>query len=525
MSDVPAISTEQLKKLIEINMRINSSYSDPNTLVVYVLESARVLAKCEAASLFLVNPGEETLRFVVELGADGAEAKRTVVSGNSIAGWVVKHGQPLIVDDVSKDVRFSSFVQENSRHIARNVLAVPLQVKNSCLGAIEMVNRLDGGRFGRTDLDVLSLLGLQFGIALQNARAYKTARERIGALQSVVYAGGGYHPFVAKSPVVIDLLRVIDEVAKTNSSVLISGESGTGKEVFAEQLHLKSPRSGKQFVRVNCATLSPALLERRLFGHGDSAGADSASNYKSLFETADGGTIFFDEIGELPLELQAKLLRVIKERMFERTGSQEMVPVDVRVVASTSRNLETMVGDGMFLGDLYYRLNVLPLNIPPLRQRKEDIQPLAEFFLDKFSGSTKKNFEGLSPAALDVLYRYMWPGNVRELENAVERACILGRPPFIEANDFRLNAVPGFSEAQPLAKNTVSEVVSGEDRTLKTAVNTFKKAYVTQVLEQNRWNQTATAKVLDVQRTYVSKLLNELEIHRPSNSPAQASSV
>ena len=325
-------------------------------------------------------------------------------------------------------------------------------------------------------------------------------------MQNTITSGSEFHSFISKSPVISDLLDVVDQVARTNSSVLILGESGVGKELFAEQLHLKSPRARKPFIRVNCAALSPLLLESELFGHVKGAFTDAVSNRKGRFEMADGGTIFLDEIGELPLDLQVKLLRVIQSKNFERVGSSETITVDVRIVAATNRDIEKMVQEGTFRSDLYYRLNVLPIYVPPLRQRKEDIEPLAMYFLRKFSVETKKHFTEFCDLSLDALYSYYWPGNVRELENTIERACVLGNPPTIKLADLRLNTKKNTEET------CVSFMDDEEDKTLKTAINRFKKSYVTRILEQTSWNQTEAGKILGIQRTYVSRLINELGI-------------
>jgi Nif-specific regulatory protein len=219
----------------------------------------------------------------------------------------------------------------------------------------------------------------------------------------------------------------------------------------------------------------------------------------------------------MPLNLQAKLLRAIQERKFERVGSSETISVDVRIIAATNRNLEEMVRTKTFRDDLYYRLNVLPLNIPPLRRRKEDILPLATFFLQKYSSEMKKNFVSFSPSAIKALYSYSWPGNVRELENTVERACILGQEPQIHTGDLRLPiSEEGGGTVYTDSDGSLAEEISlSEDRTLKTAVNRFKKKYIEKVLMMSGWNQTETARILDVQRTYVTKLIQELDIKKP----------
>ncbi len=498
-----SLDAETINALIEINALINSEYCDVNALLVRILESAMRLVACESSSILLVSKADNLLHFEVALGPKGTEAKSVPVAKGSIAGWVYEHRESLVVNDVPNDPRFFSGVQDKTGYATRNMIAVPLRIKSKCIGVIELLNK--NGDFTRHDLETIESLGVQASIAYQNAQTYRTARNEIAALQNTIEQGNEFHSFIANSSAVLDLVNVVNQVARTNSSVLILGESGVGKELFAEQLHLKSNRAKKPFVRVNCAALSPLLLESELFGHVKGAFTDAVSNRKGRFEMADGGTIFLDEIGELPLDLQVKLLRVIQSRQFEKVGSSETQMVDVRIIAATNRDIEAMVQEGTFRSDLYYRLNVLPLYIPPLRQRKGDIEPLATFFMDKFSAETKKNFLGFSAEAMDALYSYYWPGNVRELENTIERACVLGSPPYIQFADLRLHV-------KPLNYETEVETLSEEDKTLKAAVNRFKKAYVTKVLEETSWNQTEAGKILGIQRTYVSRLMNELNI-------------
>lgn len=511
-----SIDLAKLKTLIEINARINSSYSDVDTLLVYILESAMCLVECESSSLLLVKE-DGTLRFVVALGPKGAEAQNIPVDKNSIAGWVAENNKALIINNVSSDPRFNNTVQKKTGYVTRKMIAIPMRIKGMCIGVIELINKNGSRDFNNEDLMILELLSNLAAIAYSNAYSYRSAQDKISVLQNTIDSGSAYHSFVANSPVILDLMRVIDEVAKTNSSVLITGESGVGKELFAEQLHLKSPRVGKPFVRVNCAALSAPLLESELFGHVKGAFTDAVSDREGRFEAANGGTLFLDEIGELPLDLQAKLLRVLQEHSFERVGSNKTISVDVRIVAATNRDLEKMVADGAFRGDLFYRLNVLPLHIPPLRERKEGIEPLASFFLKRLCGEIKKNFTGFSPAAMRVLYDYYWPGNIRELENSIERACVLGTPPLIQANDLHINA-PANVAAEKGGESFFDSVAddllaaSDGDRTLKTALTKFKTAYVKQILNETSWNQTEAGKILGIQRTYVSRLLNELHI-------------
>jgi Nif-specific regulatory protein len=316
-------------------------------------------------------------------------------------------------------------------------------------------------------------------------------------------SGKGFHTMISRSPVMTEMIKIIDRVAKTDSSVLITGESGTGKELFAEQIHLRSPRNDAPFVRVNCAAIPEGLLESELFGHVRGAFTSAVSNRKGRFEMANGGTIFLDEIGDMPLALQAKLLRVIQEKAFEKVGSDNTITVNTRILAATNRNIKAMADKGEFRGDLYYRLNVVPLHVPPLRQRTEDIPDLARFFMTKYMKQNKKEFTGFSQDALEAIITYSWPGNIRELENCVERACVIACGKWIKREDLLLNAVGNAAGAG-----------QGGGRNLKTATNVFKANFIRKVLDENQWNQTETAKALDIQRTYLSRLMKDLNIKK-----------
>ncbi len=495
------VDINKLNTLIEINGRINSSYSDINTLLTYILESAMYLVACESASLLLVNKDSDTLRFELALGPKGPEAREFLVNiEGSIAGWVVRHNESLIINDVVNDPRHSHTVPKGTGYITCNMISIPLRMNTECVGVVQLLNKANGEQFNKDDLELLELMVSQASIVYQNAVYYARSQNEIDLLQNQLAAGQEYHAFVAESSAIHDLMVIVERVAETTSSVLILGESGVGKELFAEQIHLKSPRANKPFIRVNCAALSPALLESELFGHVKGAYTDAVTTTRGRFETADGGTIFLDEIGDMPLDLQAKLLRAIQHKSFEKVGSSETISVDVRILAATNRDIEKLVEEGKFRGDLYYRLNVVPIYIPPLRKRTEDIPPLAEFFCRKFSKETKKSFLGISEQAMGALLAYSWPGNIRELENTIERACVIGKPPYILKDDLRLNL-----------RIIPEESLSG-DKTLKTALNVFKKQYIKRVLGENKWNQTETARVLDIQRTYLSRLMKELDI-------------
>jgi Nif-specific regulatory protein len=495
------IDAEKLNALIEINTLINSNYTDVTALLAHILESAMRLVDGEASSILLVDSNRKYLRFEVALGPKGLDAKKLVVKlDEGIAGWVVKNNRSLIVNDTAHDPRYSPLVQQSTGYKTQNMIAVPMRVKDECIGVIEILNKGSEREFCLSDLEVLEILANQAAIAYQNASVLQRSRDEIVVLQDQIATDRGYHTMIARSPVILEKLDIVERVAKSDSSVLILGESGVGKELFAEQLHLKSDRSAGPFVRVNCAALPEGLLESELFGHVKGAFTDAISNRKGRFEVADQGTIFLDEIGDLPLSLQSKLLRVIQNKSFEKVGSSETITVNVRIIAATNRDIEKLVEEQKFRSDLYYRLNVLPLYIPPLRQRIEDIPELAHFFLKKFRHEVKKEFVGFSEGAISAILSYSWPGNIRELENTVERACVIGKPPYIKEEDLLLNI-----HSMP-DNNTYT------DKGLKSVLNLFKKHYIQKVLEESEWNQTIAAQVLDIQRTYLSRLIKELEI-------------
>jgi Nif-specific regulatory protein len=498
------IDARKLETLIEINTLINSNYTDGTSLLTQILESAMRLTEGDSSSLLLLSKETNTLNFEIALGAKGSAVKKhSLKPGEGIAGWVALHNTSLIVNDVESDPRFNAGIDKASGYRTTSILAVPMRVKDECVGVIEIINKKNQKYFDNEDLEWLEVFATQAGIAIQNARYFQKVQEELHYLSDQIHAEKGYHSFVAKSKAIQDKLELVDKVAKTDSSVLILGESGVGKELFAEQIHLRSNRSLKPFIRVNCAALPEGILESELFGHVKGAFTDAVQSRKGRFELANEGTIFLDEIGDFPLKLQAKLLRVIQQKSFEKVGSSDTISVDVRIIAATNKDLETLVSKGEFRNDLYYRLNVLPILIPPLRQRAEDIPELADFFLKKFCRETNKSMRGFSEDAVEAMLSYQWPGNIRELENAVERACVIGKGPMVQAQDLLIGSTSSQGET----------AYSG--MSLKEAINLFKKHYIQASLEENNWHQTETAKALDIQRTYLSRLIKELDIANP----------
>jgi Nif-specific regulatory protein len=310
--------------------------------------------------------------------------------------------------------------------------------------------------------------------------------------------------FIAESAVMKEKLAGLEKIARTDSPVLILGESGVGKEIFAEEVHLRSGRADGPFVKVRCAALSPELAEREIFGCVENAFDGAIAGLKGHIESAEGGTLFLDEIADVDMSIQAKLLRFLAEKSFEKAGADVSSTADVRIVAVTNKNLESLIEGGHFRKDLYYRLNVLPIRVPPLRERGEDIMRLADFFKGKYERAAGKQFEGFSKAAISALMSYAWLGNVRELSNCIERACVVASGPFIEKDDLFLVNEPAMAD------------IINADCDLKTAINDFKRRFIRAALERNKWNQTRTAEILDIERTYLSRLINELGVRKES---------
>ncbi len=302
---------------------------------------------------------------------------------------------------------------------------------------------------------------------------------------------------IAESIKMEEVLSIAARVAESKASVLIRGESGTGKELLAKAVHFAGPRKDKPFIAVNCAALNENLLESELFGHEKGAFTGADKQRIGRFEIADGGTLFLDEVGDLPLSTQVKLLRVLQEQRFERVGSSKTISVDVRVIAATNRDLAQLIQDSRFRDDLFYRLNVVTIEIPPLRERKEDIKPLIEFYTKKFSQETKYPNLNFSKEAMDVLLKYSYPGNVRELENIVHRAIVLSRNELITAD-----VISGNLETQQSEQNA-------DSLDLNEQVENLEKKLVTKALEETKGNQTQAANLLGISERNLRYRLNK----------------
>ena len=322
----------------------------------------------------------------------------------------------------------------------------------------------------------------------------------------------GFHNIVGKSKKMQEIYRIIVKVATTDSTVLIYGQSGTGKELIARAIHFNSPRREKQFVPVDCAVLSENLLESELFGHVRGSFTGAVTTKPGLFEVADGGTVFLDEVGNISLSIQAKLLRVLQEREFTPVGGTKAKKVDIRLIAATNKDLEKMIKEETFREDLYYRLNIVPISLPPLRERQEDIPILAVYFLKKYAEEMGKTIKGFTPEAMEKMMKYPWPGNVRELENVVERTVVMIDDEMVRVEHLIL---PGQHEKEvlenqiPLTSDQLKEI---KKQMREKAVEEIERAFVLNALERHQWNVTRAAEEVGMLRPNFQALMRKYNL-------------
>jgi Nif-specific regulatory protein len=501
---VSPTKSKDLEEILKISMLINSTF-DINEVLNRIMDSANRVVKAEASSILLIDETRDSLYFHVALGDKGEEVKKfTVKMGEGIAGWVAKNSKPLLVPDVQKDNRWFKDISKKIDYQTKSILCVPLKLKNKTIGVLEVINKMGGNSFSLEDQSLLETFSNLAAISIQNARSYQDIKfENINLRKEL------FHPkppprFIGETSIIKEKLEMVEQVAPTNTTVLLLGESGTGKELFAEHVHHHSSRRGKPLIKVNCAAIPDNLIETELFGHVKGAFTNAVTDKMGRFELANGGTIFLDEVGELSAPVQSKLLRVLQDHTFDMVGGTTTRTVDIRLIAATNKNLYEEVSKNRFREDLFFRINVFPIFIPPLRERKEDISLLADYFLRRFNSDLKKNIKEILPEAMNLLKRYYWPGNVRELQNVIERSVVLCKGEEIGRKDL-------YIESESIS---VKSVDIEPDLSLKSAVNDFKRGYITKVLEKSGWKQTKASEILKIQRTYLSRLINELNINK-----------
>ncbi len=495
---IKEIGKEELEKLIEVTGKLLSTI-DYDKLLEIIFESAKVLTNSEASSLLLMDEKVNKLKFAVATG----EAKDKLLSlyvpldEESIAGYVAKEKKPVIVNDVRKFPKWYSKIDEITKFKTRSILAVPLILEGNIIGVIEVLNKKGFEGYAEDDLKLLQILAEQAAKVLKNASLYKSLvdkeklREDIESLKYTI---------VGKNPVLQKVIELAKKVAKTDTTVLMFGESGTGKELLARYIHNHSERKHNPFIIVNCAAIPSTLIESELFGYEKGAFTGALQRKLGKFELAHKGTIFLDEIGDLTLDTQVKILRFLEEKEFERLGGKETIRVDVRIIAATNQNLERLIKEKKFREDLYYRINVFPIELPPLRERKEDIPLLVEHFIRLFNYETTKGIEGIEEDALGVLINYDWPGNIRELRNVIERAFVLASGKKIKKENILISKPLKFDE----------EELIKQPKEWTEAIHGFKRKYLEYILKRTGGNHKRAAEILGIQPSYLSRLKKEL---------------
>ncbi|MDA8241820.1 MAG: nif-specific transcriptional activator NifA [Nitrospiraceae bacterium] len=413
--------------------------------------------------------------------------------GEGIIGRVAKLGSPIVIPNIGDEPLFLNKTGARQMIKRENVsfLCVPIKFKNEVMGVLS-VDRLFGAK-GVSFEEDLRLLKIIASLIAQSVKLHRELeRERVAFLEEKENLNrqlkGKYSVdnIIGQSDGMQEVFEAVHRVAPSRANVLLRGESGTGKELVAKAIHFMSPRAREPFIKFNCASIPEGLLESELFGHEKGAFTGAMTMRKGRFELADKGTIFLDEIGDLPLTLQPKILRVLQEKEFERVGGEKTIKVDIRLIAATSRDLEELVSSGRFREDLYYRLNVVPLYLPPLRERKVDIPVLVDHFLAKYNEENAKLLK-ITPEVLDALIGYDWPGNVRELENTIERLVVMSAKKVIALADLPLNIRDGSLKA--------ARAIRTRDA-LPAAIADIEKAQIIDALRKTAWVQARAARLL-----------------------------
>ena len=457
---------DQLEMLLRVNNAL-VSHLNLRDLMGAVWAILHDVIHHEFAALALYNASADELR--VYAPDHRYSGQRVVVEDlvfpakGSVAEGAVRTGRTVYAPKLDTTKFDSAIVRRFIELGFKSMCSAPLMAHNRPLGALTAASSREDG-FTENDVDMITQIAKQIALAVENALAYseiealknKLSQEKV-YLEDEIRTEGNFGEIIGESPALRNILKQVKTVAATDSTVLIRGETGTGKELIARAIHTLSSRRERTLVKVNCAAIPMGLLESELFGHEKGAFTGAISQRIGRFELANHGTLFLDEVGDIPLELQPKLLRVLQEQQFERLGSTRTQQVDVRLIAATNCDLETMVNEKRYRSDLYYRLNVFPVTVPPLRERPDDIPLLIRFFAHRFARRMKKPIESISAKTTAALAQYHWPGNVRELENVIERAVILSQGPELEIPLTELEARP---ERQPAIKSQNSAELS-----------------------------------------------------------------
>jgi Nif-specific regulatory protein len=478
---------QRLMLLYEFANSVHAHIEDPSRLLEEFLNASFSSLDAERGFVALVDEASGELTFdLVRDGSGQGQTGKLEVS-RTIVHKALKEGISVLTLDALKDERFGD-AQSIQEYEIRSAVCVPLRSNDKILGVIYLDNRASAGRFDEDDLVFLIALGHLAGLALGNARLH---RQVVQENLRLVDALKPKFDLVGASDKMAQVFNVIKKAAPADITIMIEGETGTGKELAAKAIHALSPRRDEPFVAVNCAAIPKELIESELFGHEKGAFTGAFSAQEGKFELADGGTIFLDEIGDMSLETQAKVLRALEEREIQRVGGSRPLPVDVRVIAATNKDLQKAIAEGRFREDLFYRLNVVSLKMPPLRDRPEDILLLAEAFM---AGRAKS----ISPKARQRLLSYDWPGNVRELKNCIERAMIMGAGDIIRPEDL------------PPRIRFGAEIIPVPPESLEN----LEKGHIERTLRSTNGGKSETAKILGITRQTLDNKIRKYKIKK-----------
>ncbi len=481
----------KVKVLVEISEALASALNLQQALesILQVLSDS---LEMQRGTITLVDPNTNELHIEVAQGLSVQEKERGRYKiGEGITGKVVETGLPMVIKDVGADPSFLNKTKARDLEARKYAfLCVPIKVGNKVIGALSADHLFKGDISYEEDVKLLTIIASMVGQAVKIRELAEKEKQAVVSenikLRQELKGKYKFGNMIYSSPLMASVFSIAAQVAESQATVLITGESGTGKEMVASAIHYSSPRADKPFIKVACASLPENLLESELFGYERGAFTGALERKPGRFELASSGTLFLDEIGDMSLSTQVKLLRVLQEKEFERLGGTQTIKVDVRVICATHRDLEKMVRDGRFREDLYYRINVFPVILPPLRDRKEDIPLLADHFIEKYAKENKKKIKGINRAALDMLLSYSWPGNVRELENVIERAVVLCRKELISQSEL------------PVSLQKPSEVsITPEGMTLPALIGSIEKQRIVDALAKYK-TQKSAAKALGI---------------------------
>jgi len=497
---LPAPRQRQLARLYRLALSMGTCDTQEE-LVDRVLDGLMDLVNAEVGAILFLNDDNE-LELQAHRHRDPQFPKYQRVS-KYVSNEVLASRQAILAEDVTQDRHLSARESLTDLQVA-SLICTPIQFRGRLYGVIHLYCLDPNRALNREDLDVSLAVANQFGMALFQLwrRARIEASNRVLRDQLKVET-----ELVGRSEALKTIEEQIARVAATQATVLIRGESGVGKELVARAIHFNSPRRDGPFVTINCAALTESLLESELFGHEKGAFTGATERMIGKFESAHQGTIFLDEIGEMSLGTQAKFLRVLEGHSFERVGGNTPIKVDVRVVAATNRSLEEAVRSGTFRRDLFFRLQVVEIQVPPLRERPSDIPTLAEYFLTRFVKETGRRIRGISAAAMHKLQNYHWPGNVRELRNVIERAVALAPGPILEATDIWLSTL-----------ETTTTVPSKEQAAYQPlSLVEMEKRHILETLQYTRWNKSQAAAILGIERSTLDRKIKSYDLRRDSS--------